>query len=373
MRILLIGAVFYPRNSPRALRTTELAKYFASKGHEVIVYTCTGKYDYENFHNQHKVIVKNIHGRKFYNLESDGSGEDGILSKIGKRLLERSLEWPSIELMFKMGNILRSENNIDLLITVAIPYPIHWGVARSKRSLGSHFPKVWISDCGDPYMGNSVGKKHPFYFKYIERYWCQKTDYITVPIEAAKKAYYSDFQNKIRVIPQGFDFSNVKLSIYSKNKIPSFAFAGATYPGYRDPSDFLVYLSNLDEDFRFTVFTPDNSIFHKHKDILKDKLIIRPYVPREELLKILSSMDFLININNSSDVQSPSKLIDYGITGRPVLSISSTFSQQENFMQFFHGNYIAQEEIDISQFDIANVGEKFLKLYKEKLNENSHC
>jgi hypothetical protein len=35
----------------------------------------------------------------------------------------------------------------------------------------------------------------------------------------------------------------------------------------------------------------------------------------------LSKSDFLVNIDNAESVQSPSKLIDYKIAGRPILNI----------------------------------------------------
>ncbi|MBK8622146.1 MAG: hypothetical protein IPN79_10350 [Saprospiraceae bacterium] len=39
MRILIVSAAFYPANSPRSFRTTELSKELASQGHEVVVVT----------------------------------------------------------------------------------------------------------------------------------------------------------------------------------------------------------------------------------------------------------------------------------------------------------------------------------------------
>ena len=38
-RILIISSAFYPFNSPRSFRTTELAKEFARRGHQVKVIT----------------------------------------------------------------------------------------------------------------------------------------------------------------------------------------------------------------------------------------------------------------------------------------------------------------------------------------------
>ena len=71
--------------------------------------------------------------------------------------------------------------------------------------------KKWIADCGDPFMGAKLETfRKPFYFKYFEKDFCRKADYITVPAEGAKKAYYSEFLGKIRVIPQGFNFKQIE-------------------------------------------------------------------------------------------------------------------------------------------------------------------
>ena len=86
-----------------------------------------------------------------------------------------------------------------------------------------------------------------------------------------------------------------------------------------------------------------------------------------ELVKIMSSMDFLININNNSEVQTPSKLIDYSISKRPILNISTDFPIKErtNFEEFIKGDYSAQYLVkNVEQYDSKNVCLKFINLYK---------
>lgn len=363
MKIVIISAVMFPRTSPRAVRTTELAKYFASKGHDVTLYGCAGNYNYDDFQRQTGVKVRNIEKRRFSRLESDGSYQDGLFDKICKRLFGKYLEWPNIELSWKVNSILKQDYDADLLITIAIPHPIHWGAAWRKKHANGKFPKVWVSDCGDPYCGNSVdANSHPSYFKKIEKFWGDQTDYVAIPIEEGRKAYFSNVQDKIRVIPQGIDFSQYRIERYTKNDVPSFAFAGATYEGYRDPSEFLEYLSTLDFDFRFYVFTPPASIFHKYKERLGEKIVISNYIPREDLIPFLSKMDFLVNIANNSSVQSPSKLMDYGLTKRPILTIATRFEQSKNFEAFVRGDYSLQEVVDIERFNINRVGQQFIDL-----------
>lgn len=364
MKIVIISRSIYPVIAPRPMRATELAKYFSKIGHDVTLYGVLGDFDYTRFTQDTGVEVKNIGKMRFATLNSDGKCRENVIDKILRRLLHRFLEFPDIELSWKMKGVLRKEKNVDLLITIAIPFPIHWGVAWAKSKLKDGFPKKWISDCGDPYMGNSVHKPLP-YFKYVESYWGRKTDYITVPIEEAKNAYSPALSDKIHVIPQGFDYSNINIDRdFKRNSIPHFAYAGVVYRGYRDPDNFLKYLCTLDYDFRFIVYTKNDSVFGLYKDQLGEKLIIRSYIPRDSLLFELSRMDFLINLVNSNSVQSPSKLIDYYLTERPILDISTAFNEKSDFDNFINSNYESKRKIDdIEQYNIANVGNKFLNLY----------
>jgi hypothetical protein len=216
-------------------------------------------------------------------------------------------------------------------------------------------------------MGDSV-HKHPSYFQIIENFWGNKTDYITIPIEEGRSAYSQSFQNKIRVIPQGFDMSNVKIDeTFKGNSIPQFAYSGVIHPSYRDPSNLLRYLATLKEmNFRFVVYTKQRSFYSEFKLQLGDKLILKDYVPREQLIFELSQMDFLINLKNESTFQAPSKLIDFYITGRPIIDISTGFNEKEVLNEFLIGDYRHQHvKQDLSQYKIQNVTNNFIKIYNE--------
>src|SRR5699024_6823793 len=138
----------------------------------------------------------------------------------------------------------------DLLISIAVPHTIHWGVAAIWKK-HNNLAKTWFADCGDPFMGqeNDIFK-YPFYFKYSEKWFCRKADYITVPTEASIKAYYSEFHHKIRIIPQGFKFEDIHVeeNTYA-NPVPTFAYAGGFIPGRRDPTEFLNFLINLKKEY----------------------------------------------------------------------------------------------------------------------------
>lgn len=361
MKILIISRIIFPKQSPRAFRTTELATELARRGHDVTVYAVQSNFDYTEFTKKSGIKVKTIK-MTWSTLNSVDYVRYNLLDKILKHALGYPLEFPDIEFCWKVPQILKKEKNVDLLITIAYPHPIHWGAAIAKKCLKSQFPQKWISDCGDPYMGSAIGR-HPFYFKYIENFWGRETDYVTIPIEEARKGYSTKIQDKIRIVPQGFDFSKTPIcTSYKKNNIPAFAYAGTTYKGVRDPSIFLEYLTTLKQDFRLHIYGGD-AIFNKFRDRLGNKMIIHGKLDRKKLIYELSTMDFLINLTNPNSIQSPSKLIDYSLSKRPVLDISLKFEEVSAFNEFIKGDYSKQHQpIDLEIYDIRNVVDKFLSL-----------
>ncbi|MEZ4854417.1 hypothetical protein [Flavobacterium sp.] len=102
-------------------------------------------------------------------------------------------------------------------------------------------------------------------------------DKISVPILEAKDGYYKEFHDKIVVIPQGFDFKNVKVGEYKKNDIPTFAYAGNLIKNGRDITNFLEYLESQNLISKFIVYTKSFSFFEKFIQPLKGNRSIDLY------------------------------------------------------------------------------------------------
>jgi hypothetical protein len=365
-KILIVSAVFHPQNSPRANRTTELVKEFAREGHDVTLISPKNNKIHTVLEKKYAFTFKDLGKNNFNEIDLNSKNKFILFFK---RFLRRGfnlfLDYPNIGWMYLVKKILKNENGYDLLISIATPHPIHWGTAlvHSKRN---KIAKVWVADCGDPFMGITTDTfRKPFYFKYLEKYWSRKADYISVPFAGAKDGYYKEFHSKIKVIPQGFNFNEIKIDQkeFVPNLVPTFAYAGGFISGARDPYPLIDFLLNLGIDFKFIIYT--NSVLFV-KDLVyksKGKVEVKSYIPRLELIEVLSKMDFILNINNGVSTQLPSKLIDYLIAKRPILSIDSYSFEKSIVRQFLSGDYSNMYIFNNpEQYKIENVCKAFLKL-----------
>lgn len=360
-RILLISRAFYPIIAPRSFRATELAKELARQGHDVTVLTHKKSFRYQLFEKEHNLKIRDFVFGRWNEIKGNS-----ILIKIVRFIFNFLFLFPDIQLTFLLRRALRDYNNYDLLISIAVPYPVHWGVALAKMD-NPGICSTWIADCGDPFMGNKEKKlSYPFYFHFVENWFCKKPDYITIPVKEAMGAYPKEFHSKIRIIPQGFslDMKATPVSHFKKRSIICFAYAGTLSNGFRDPSELLEYLSlQKNKNFKFIVYTKSKLVVEPYVGRLDGKLEVRDYIPREQLLEKLKEMDFLINIENQNNVQSPSKLIDYAIAGRPILSIKPFNLNTEVVDEFLNGDYSNGYVIEnIQQYNIKNVAAQFVNL-----------
>lgn len=366
LRILIICKHFFPALNPRAIRATELAKEFSKMGHDVTVSFPTGGKDYAFFENEYLIKINNL-GKIPNGVKLHGNGIKFTARKVLRRALT-FIEYPDIILMFLVKRYLRRREGYDLLISIAVPHPIHWGVAKSWKK---KFPaKVWVADCGDPYMFARLDTySKPFFFSYLEKDFCRKCDFISVPFEEMRHQFYSEFRKKILVIPQGFNFDEPKISENPSNTKPTFIYAGSIIPRKRDLSLLLNFLSEYKESFLFIVYTKQNKLFNEYKILLKDKLDVRDYIDRKELLLEMKKADFLVNVDTVFDDHNnveavPSKLIDYAISGRPILNIKSDKLDSDNIKAFLSGDYSGKRQMDISRYHIKVVANQFIQTVK---------
>lgn len=374
MKIAILTAVFHPELHPRAFRAYELAKEYAIQGHDVEVFLLTRikGFDYEQLSQElHiKITILPLYTREL-GAENIFQQTNPLLRWIhwGYRwLLEYLLAGNLFAYSTRIAECLKHEmQQKDMVIALSTPFMNLLGLAKYVHAHKAQSKTIYIADSGDPFY-YSQQTKRALYFKWVEKWVYRHFDYLSIPTSDAIPAYAPLIpKEKIQIIPQAFNMRDVHLSPAPTSDIPTFAYAGVFYQDIRNPEFLFKHLCTLTEDFRFHVYLRHRdphitSVLDKYQKQLGEKLIIHYSVKRTDLLYRLSECHFLINISNTTSTQLPSKLIDYGITKRPVYSFDKQSFSPQVFTAFMHGDYTHAMPIDIRPYDIEVVTKQFIEL-----------
>ena len=367
MRITILSAVFFPQLHPRAFRATELALELARQGHDVteVNLKTIEDFDYDAFAKEKGIKIINLNLSKATTLAAQKSdtrsGWLGIVINFVKYyLLSGKLFWKSS----RIAERLECLKDADLVIALSTPFEVHYGFAKYISKNGKSFTA--IADSGDPFF-YSKQTKRAIWFKYIEKWVYKQMDYLTIPTENAISLYTKLIpEGKIKIIPQGFDMSHLRLYTGERQNPVKFAYAGVFYWDIRNPKFLFDYLENSDTEYEFHLFMRSrDAVFDalmKKYEKLPSKMRISYNVPHDELIYELSKMHFLVNIENLSNTQMPSKLIDYGMAGRPIYSCNENSFEEIKIKQFMNGDYKESYNVDLKKYDIRNIAKQFIDL-----------
>ena len=373
MKILIASYFFYPENTPRAFRTAELVKVFLKNGHKVDLFIPDYNHDYSDFSSSENLKIFKLRTGFLLNknkksnssiTEIDVGNKDNKLRRVFTILYNYLTSGRVIEYYPGLVKSIKTiEHDFDLIISISLPFIVNYAVA---KALWGNKSATKLVDYGDPFYYYQKGKIAP-YFKILERRILKKFyDFILVPTEKILP-YFKNYNvnNKIKLIPQGFDFSEIEIAEYKKNKTAVFGYAGLFYNDIRDPRPFFEFLVSLENNFQFVLYTDigNKESFNLVKEfipILGNKLIINGLIPRKDCIYHLSKMDFLVNFESSH--ASPSKLIDYTLSGRPILSVDTKQMDVKKINEFLNSDYGQKIEMDISRFDINNIYDEIIEL-----------
>lgn len=360
--VLLVSYYFPPNNSPRSFRTFELYKELQKRMYSVDLFIQDNGLSTDlNFANSKVFKIRNIYLKKInfgQNVVNNKNVYIKVLNKIVKYFLNTDINSFVFYLNLRKKLLTLNDKKYDLIISIGLPFYTHLAVAEFIKSTNQSC--ISICDYGDPFYLNPMHKKH-FYLKYLEMWVVNYFDYISIPTK--KSIIYYEFlksNNKIVIIPQGVNFESIIKDKYLVNNVPTFCYAGIFYSDIRNPEYILSFLSEIEFDFKFIIYTDKNdqffkNVLEKYINKLGNRVEIYNLIDRFELIKVLSRMDFLLNIENEKSSQSPSKLIDYSLSERPILSVRNDINFKNQFLDFLKGNYETQTKIDLDEYDIKNI------------------
>lgn len=362
-KVLLIGQTYRPANKPRSFRLINLAVGLEDHFDDVHVACFTNNDWFDN----KKTNVFSLGKSTFLYENSNGIVKRSFASKLLIFILSKFI---SIQELYVAGRVflflIRSKIKYSLIITVAQPHGINWGVAFYKYLTKNR--TIWFADCGDPFYFNPFVKiKYPYITRWIEKYWCRIVNEIFVPFEKAKDGYFFEFREKFHSLPQGYYFDLEKYkSLYAKNNIIKFAYAGAFYKGFRDPNKFIEQLLSSNENFEFVIYTDSITVINQEY-LFDPRIKVCGIIPRDELLIELAKMDFLVYFENNNEIQLGSKLIDYGISCRPVLRIGLDIDHKvlARVLKYDFSDCIF---VDPTEFDNNKIITKLITIYENSIS-----
>ncbi len=378
-KIVIVSDHCWPEVNPRAFRTDELIQEFSRRNYliELVIPYGLGEI-YQTDKNitiyQYRTIFPkdNIKKQEKTEIIEPATSVNKLKNILFGVYSALALE-PELLNFWQIKQQLKKIDfkNIDIIFSVSIPYTSHLSLYKYLKNKPTQAIK--IADYGDPLcIGNQTHRflLKPYYIKQ-EKKIIKWFNYISVPIESAKQSYLSlKSEEEIIVLPQAVNLDSFERAIYQKNEIISFAYAGIFYKNIRYPENFFAALAELKIEFKFHLYTNLSNadtaeLIDKYKQQLGDKLVVHGFIPRKECIYNLSKYDFLVNFENKTTNQQPSKLIDYAIAGRPVLSIAWNGVCDEKILeQNLNYEYRPDQFISTSPFDIKQIVGKIEYLKK---------
>lgn len=374
MKVCIVTFFYLPLAVPRATRCHELARELARRGHRVrVVNLSTTGGDAPLPRPEPGVHVDNL-ALSLYDLSATATGRPSPLVRLVKsRFVNRALFYltsnGSLLLQRRITHALSIDDDTDMVISVGLPFGVHWGVSKVLRRM--RYRGTAVADYGDPFSKGNPSSRVAPYFRGIERRVLREFDYITVPTPMALPAYEGlKDMSRIKVIPQGFVLRYADGSLYRPHSRPTFAYAGRLYSGLREPAPLFEHMCRRSDDCSLVMYVDTNdrdtmALIEPWRQRLGGRLQVHPMIDRDQLIDRLSQMDFLINIANRSLTQVPSKLVDYTLAGRPILSFDSESFDADVFEAFCRGDYSGATVVDISGHDIARVADAFINLCRK--------
>lgn len=260
------------------------------------------------------------------------------------------------------------KKNVDVIFSVSDPICAHLAAQKIKKK----YPQIrWITYTTDPFAFSERNKKKSL--RVRQKYMIlEKSIYDESDVNIFTQELYDFNLKEFDIIPVNnfafpyvlSDFENLKspdCKIINSSK-PTFLYAGALMKKIRHPEFALFTLSKL-KDYEVFFYTAGDC-----EDILQryesDNIHINSLIPREKYMNLITKeADFLINIGNINDLQSPSKFLELISTGKPIVNFYKKKDANYNMAERYPlGINIGEEDEDsvnkLLMFCKENIGKK---------------
>jgi len=351
-KVLIISFQYWPALNARAFRWTALAEAWARAGREVHV-VCARVPDRPVLETLNGVRVHRVGSAWIEGLRGAAKPVSGgttakpnavrrIFTAVA-RSLWHGIYWPdtSCTWYFAARNKARkllASIGPDAVVSVS---PAFTAVAVG-RSLARRSQRKfrWLIDLGDPFSFAEEAPPNNFrLYRHLnvrfERGCFAAADSVSVTTTETRERYaalFPESAQKIAVIPPLVAMPETVTAVAhgASSGRRRLVFLGRLYPRIRRPDFLLALFAALGEapegkryELHFYGETWEcGPSFAPYQYMVGKTLFLHGLVQRERAASAMYSADVLVNIGNDTRYQLPSKIVEYAMTGRPILNLA---------------------------------------------------
>ena len=386
--LLILAPYFFPYENPRSRRVLKVVETLDEAG--FFIHIVCSKVAQKPPQLSERVSIYpvgfNAPKERFFQPKQANKSQDRStssspwmtrLKKINNLAL-KSIYWPDDSFTWVKDSYEKAEEivqkfSINAVLSFSLPFASILTGLKLKRK---HPNLQWITDIGDPLnfqVDNPIN--NPWFYnnknKQVEQQALITADLNIVTNLGLQEKYISELQipkNKLAVVGP---FNQVgQRAIKSKNtESVHLLFMGSFYPKIRRAQVLLKHLENLVLESPNTKYriTLAGNLNHSDTKLFKNSTLIgkitklKPYQDISNSQKLIQEADFLINLNNTTSFQLPSKCADYLASGLPIINItqhtddpSNTYFK--NYPLCFHVTSQTSTK-ELFQFILANKGQ----------------
>jgi glycosyltransferase involved in cell wall biosynthesis len=340
LKILILNYYHYPAAGAHAFRWSALSEYFVKLGHQVTVITSPvkGATTTELYKGVSIIRVGAI--KLDIVLRTDFEVKNHLptrllrLVKTVLRPVYRFFYWPDASwhwapFVLRELNRNHKKNNYDVIVSYYPSFVAHISAYIFKRFQNKK--SIWVMDYGDPFSISYNWQPNNFFlFKKInfifERIFFSRS-YQSFTNDQTLEEYSRVLSIKNSFVMPNLvnveDFYSQDQNIIHDKDIINMYYLGSFYKNFREPYSLIKIVERLNKiskyKFILNIIGPDHgfSSFFNRYNFIK----YSGPVTRQDAKDIIKNSPILVNVENQDCVMTPSKVVEYIASGRPILNI----------------------------------------------------
>jgi len=356
INLLFVSIAFPPKNDPECIQTAKYFKYIQRQLSNIDV--VTSKVPTLNMPFDEKLLNFCEEPRQIIEI---GLKESRYINFIKSRFFKHQMEMPDAKSRFfkEWKSVIGQLNQKpDLIYTRS--FPLSSAVMGLK--LHKHYNVPWILHLSDPWVDSPLhhytarGKN---FNSNLEQECFEAAAKVSFTSNHTLDFYankYPAFADKLVVFPNVYDPDDIKpVNGESKNRKLKIVYTGGL-AGSRSPEPFLKALKMLSQDqrgkleviFAGQVDRKNKSILENYSEVGVNHLGLLSYsdaINLQQEANILLLLDSKIK-DPKQAMFFPSKILDYMISGKPVLAVTDLDSSTYQVINNKYGQCFHHEEIE---------------------------